>query len=129
MPEVQREIPKWLKTRQLSAEPRKSNRIIGWLLRQPIPSKTAWFLFLMGTVSLLILTILHINYSLRFGLMKEGGIFAAIYFLSFYGAELLPQRSRKLAAVARLIGIFAGLMLLISFVFGEYGLLWWLHSK
>jgi hypothetical protein len=72
MPDGQNKVPDWLRVKQSSDKSGQNNGIKRWLLRSPSPSRTAWVLFLMGAILFIVLTILHIAYSLRFEFIKEG---------------------------------------------------------
>jgi hypothetical protein len=105
MSDGQNEVPDWLKPKLSSDKLRQNNYIREWLLRPPTHSQAAWLPFLAGTGIFFVLMYEHIAYSLPFDFVNEGGIFASTCFLSFYGAELLPQELRNLAVIARIVGV------------------------
>jgi lysylphosphatidylglycerol synthetase-like protein (DUF2156 family) len=115
---VSDKVPDWLKEDSPSTSPDQNNRIKKWLLRPPAPSITAWLLFFMGAMFAGMWLYQRVEYviehqlSFPFDSGSAGSLSACLYFVCLYGAELLPPQSRRLAAGMRIIGLFAGIVLL-----------------
>jgi hypothetical protein len=114
-------VPDWLKG-AASAKPDQRNLIKRllldeWLLRPPRPNRTAWFLFLMGLMGLVFAgaSLLMFPHRPVYDTRAES-LAAFLSLICTYGAELLPQHLRGRVAAARMIGLIAGILMLILFV-------------